>query len=240
MHKGIQEATQFINALIPSIQQVDTSVFIAPAFLAIPACAQAAEGTNVVIGGQNMSDADEGPYTGEVSSGMLKEAGAQFVILGHSERRIHFHESDALIHFKLKRAILDELLPILCIGENKKERAGGQFEKVIKKQIDQGFGGLTSEEIKNVFIAYEPIWAIGTGKSATVGIAQNAHHIIRAHLMQKYDKALAEEISILYGGSVKPNNIALLLRQKDIDGVLVGGASLDAEVFSEMIIEGSK
>ena len=227
MHKTIGEATQFIEALKNRVENSTCRIYIAPPFTAISACAKAAKGTPIVIGAQNMSDVDEGAYTGEISGCMLKEAGAQFVILGHSERRLHFGETDEHIHHKLKRAILEEIPAILCIGESEKDREKGHFEKVLIKQLDGCLAGLTQDELENVVVAYEPVWAIGTGKTATPKIAQETHAIIR--------KYVGENTPILYGGSVKPSNIETLLNQPDIDGALIGGASLDVEAFTTMV-----
>ncbi|NGX37463.1 MAG: Triosephosphate isomerase [Chlamydiae bacterium] len=235
MHKTIGEATQFIETLKNGIKNSTCRICIAPPFTAISACAKASKGTRITIGAQNMSDIDEGAYTGEISACMLKEAGAQFVILGHSERRWHFGETDEHIHHKLKRAILEEVPAILCIGENEKDREDGRSAKVLKKQLDGCLTGLTHEELENLVVAYEPVWAIGTGKTATGEIAQETHEIIREHISENWDASLAENLPILYGGSVKPSNIESLLNQSDIDGALIGGASLDVEAFTTMV-----
>lgn len=240
MHKTIGQAKRFIEELAPQIEDAQCEVLIAPPFTAIAACAIAAASTRIQIGAQNMSDMDEGAFTGEISTLMLKDAGASFVILGHSERRCHFQETDQHIHHKLKRAILEEFPVILCIGENEKERGSGHTEKVLKKQLDGCLGGLTPEELHGLAIAYEPIWAIGTGKVATDEIAQSAHEHIREHIGKSWDAEIAENLSILYGGSVKPSNIENLLNQPDIDGALIGGASLDVEAFANMVMQGSK
>jgi triosephosphate isomerase (TIM) len=236
MHKTIEESVAFIRALAPQVKRATNKIFITPPFTAISACAEAAKGTNVVIGAQNMSDADEGAFTGEISGKMLKEAGAEFVLLGHSERRSHFHETDLYIQHKLKRALLVGLTPILCIGENEQERAGGYMEKVLMAQIDCALMELKAEALAPLIIAYEPVWAIGTGKTATPEMAQEAHAMIRAHLAKFWDPSFSKRLPILYGGSVKPNNIKNLLNQPDIDGALIGGASLEVAGFAQMVM----
>jgi triosephosphate isomerase len=233
MYKTIGEATQFLEALIPQIKHAKCEILIAPSFTSIHACAKTVAGTKIKIGAQNMSDLEEAALTGEVSARMLKEAGAHFVILGHSERRTLFNETDVYIHSKLKRAIIEGLPPILCIGENEKERESGDSAKVLKQQLDRCLEGFILDELQHLMIAYEPVWAIGTGKAATPEIAQNAHEVIRAHLAKNWDAEFANRLPILYGGSVKPSNIESLLNQPDIDGALIGGASLDVQSFSE-------
>lgn len=228
MYKTIGEATQFLKTLIPQVTHASCKVMIAPPFTAIADCCRLTKGTNILIGGQNMSDSEEGAFTGEISARMLKEAGAKFVILGHSERRLHFGETNQLIHHKLKRAITDELPAILCIGETQEQREKGHSEKVIQQQLKECIGGLTEEEIRQLIIAYEPVWAIGTGKTATPEMAQEMHAMIREFLGSK--------LPILYGGSVKPANIDSLLTQPDIDGALIGGASLDEGAFAKMVL----
>ncbi len=236
MYKTIGEAVQFIQDLIPKVKEASCKILIAPSFTVIASAATAAKGSNVLIGGQNMSDVDEGAFTGEVSAWMLKDAGAQFVILGHSERRSHFKETDEHIHHKIKRAIVENIPPILCIGESEKERSMGQSEQVLKKQLDGALNGLKSEEFKDLVIAYEPVWAIGTGKTATPEIAQETHRMIRRHIAEYFSDSIAENLPILYGGSVKPANITSILLQPDIDGALIGGASLDVESFTQMVL----
>jgi triosephosphate isomerase len=228
MYKTAAEAASFVTALAPLVSESSASVWIAPPFTAIHAAASAAKGTQITIGAQNMSDAVEGAFTGEISSRMLLEAGARFVLLGHSERRQLFHETDALIHRKLKRAFADELLPILCVGESEQERREGKTKQVLERQLSACLEGIDPQEL---VIAYEPLWAIGTGKTATPEIAQEAHAICRALLNRLWGR----QISILYGGSVKPDHIADLMQMPDIDGVLVGGASLEVASFAKMV-----
>ncbi len=235
MHKTSEEGVSFIQALTSRISSSPHRIFIAPAFTAIEACARAAEGSIVEIGAQNMSDADEGAFTGEISAKMLKGAGAQFVILGHSERRTHFGETDEQIHHKIRRAVIEKIPVILCIGESEADRERGDSASVLQKQLDVCLGKLQAEELKGLVIAYEPVWAIGTGKSATPEIAQETHAIIRRYLLDHFGEDFSSGCSILYGGSVKPENIQSLLNQPDIDGALIGGASLDVDAFTQMV-----
>lgn len=237
MHKTSSEAATFVAALLPKIENAPSKVMIAPAFTAIARAAEAAKGSSVQIGAQNMSDADEGAYTGEVSARMLKEEGAEFVILGHSERRSHFHESDLHIHNKLKRAISEKIPAILCIGETDEERSSGHTHDVLTNQLLGALEGLKEEDLQDLIIAYEPVWAIGTGKTATPELAQEVHAMIRAYMKKNFSEKLAERLPILYGGSVKPANIQSILQMPDIDGALVGGASLDVESFTQMVLQ---
>ncbi|HSX03529.1 MAG TPA: triose-phosphate isomerase [Rhabdochlamydiaceae bacterium] len=240
MYKTIFEAKEFFASFLPQIKTSHSKIFIAPPFTALDTCAQLVKGSKVQIGAQNMSPFVEGAYTGEISGKMIKEAGGSFVILGHSERRGHFHETNAFIHQKLKAALLEKLIPILCIGETDKEREEGRSFEVILKQIDECLLGFSEEQLKDLIIAYEPIWAIGTGKTATPQLAEDMHHKIRQHIGKKWGIRLAEDLPILYGGSVKSENIASLLKEPDIDGALVGGASLDASSFAKIVSLGTK
>lgn len=241
MHKTIGEAIQFIDSLIPLIPMVrgaKSEIWIAPAFTAIAAAAKKAEGSSVRIGAQNMSDVDEGAFTGEISAKMLKEAGAQFVILGHSERRSHFNETDEHIHHKIKRALSENIPAILCIGESESERESGRTQEILSRQLAIALAGFSPNELSSLIVAYEPVWAIGTGKSATAEMAQETHKAIRFQMEQLTSAQIAASLPILYGGSVKPANIKSLLEMPDIDGALIGGASLDVSSFSEMVLQG--
>jgi triosephosphate isomerase len=236
MYKTAREATDYIGELDPAVKESDVHVYLAVPFTSIHPAARFAKRTKIVIGAQNMNDAREGAFTGEVAALMLKEAGAEFVILGHSERRRSFGETDAFIHKKIVRALKDDLRPIVCVGEDAVEREAGQTEDVLKQQIVQCLETIPEEEAKKILLAYEPVWAIGTGKSATAGIAEKAHAFCRQCLAELFSEETAELIPILYGGSVKPDTVAHLIEQKDIDGVLVGGASLDPKTFSEIVL----
>lgn len=198
-----------------------------------------ANGSNVKIAAQNMHPKDSGAYTGEVSPLMLKAIGVTHVILGHSERREYFGECDTFINEKVKSALSHELTPILCIGEKLEERESGKTLEVNTKQVKGGLSGLTSEEAKKVIVAYEPVWAIGTGKTATPEMAQETHKEIRGVLTELFGKDVAQQITIQYGGSMNAGNAAELMAQPDIDGGLVGGASLDAKVFEVVVKAGN-
>ena len=231
MYKTIGETKEFISALTPQIHGAKARVLIAPPFTAIAAAAAAAKGSSIHIGAQNMSDAHEGAFTGEISGKMVRDAGASFVILGHSERRHLFGETNALIHRKVKRAVEEGLTPLLCIGETEDQREKGHTERVLKEQLE----GCLKEISSTLAIAYEPVWAIGTGKTATAEVAQEAHAYIRSILTHLWGKEKANTTPILYGGSVKPDNASLLLAQEDINGALIGGAALKVETFVQII-----
>ena len=191
--------------------------------------------TGIHVGAQNLSDKESGAYTGEISAKMLSSLGVTFVIVGHSERRQIFNESDALVAAKLKQALSSEIIPIFCCGEPLDVRKSDKHLTYIKSQLENGLFHLSAEEVNDTILAYEPIWAIGTGETASPQQAQEVHHFIRQQLKEKYGNEVAENISILYGGSVKPNNAKELFSQEDIDGGLVGGASLNAEDFVAII-----
>lgn len=235
MYKTSAEAAAYIEALRGLMTRTDRAVYLAVPFTALEAAAKSAQGSGIAIGAQNMHDQLEGAFTGEISAGMLKSSGASFVILGHSERRSHFLETDVFIHRKLKRSLSEGLQPILCIGELLEQREKGDHEVVLKAQLDEALQDLTAEQMKCVVIAYEPVWAIGTGKTATTEIAQSTHHCIRLWLEERFGKEVSLSVRLLYGGSVKPDNIGALMQEPDIDGVLVGGASLDPKNFAQII-----
>lgn len=234
MHKTGKEAQEFIHALCLHIPSQKRRIFLAVPFTAIERAVQAASGP-ILIGAQNMHDEKQGSFTGEISARMLKAAGAQFVILGHSERRELFNESNAFINRKLHHAISQSLTPILCIGESLKERQENRTQQILNKQLEECLKAVDETLISQIIIAYEPIWAIGTGKTATPQIAQQTLHMIRSFIAYKYGKKAADELSLLYGGSIKPDNIADIMKEVDIDGVLVGGASLEIESFVRII-----
>lgn len=235
MYKTSREASDYIEQLLPKIEGCKAHVFLAVPFTSIASAAASARQAKIEIGAQNMNDARSGAFTGEIAALMLKEAGASFVLLGHSERRHVFGESDDFIHRKVLRALQDDLRPVLCVGETLEERNGGQTEDVLKRQIETALADLPEDKARMLILAYEPVWAIGTGKHATPGIAQEAHAFCRKCLADLFGKSHAEHISILYGGSVNSQNAHSLISQKDIDGVLVGGASLDPESLAEII-----
>lgn len=235
MYKTSREADDYIERLLPKIEGCKTSVFLAVPFTSIASAAAAAKHAKLEIGAQNMNDSRDGAFTGEIAALMLKEAGATFVLLGHSERRHIFGETDEFIHRKILRALQDELRPVLCVGETLEEREAGLTEEVLQRQIDKALSGLPEEKTEKLILAYEPVWAIGTGKNATPEIAQETHAFCRKCLSDFYGKRKAGKISILYGGSVKPDNVQGIVSQKDIDGVLVGGASLSPESLADII-----
>ncbi|HEY2809839.1 MAG TPA: triose-phosphate isomerase [Rhabdochlamydiaceae bacterium] len=235
MYKTGAEARAFIRDLSLAVTQAERRIFLAVPFTAIEPASQAARGMRFAIGAQNMHDCEEGAFTGEVSARMLREAGAQFVILGHSERRQHFSETNAFINRKIHRTFAEGLSPVLCIGENLVEREENVTQRILSIQMEECLSGLNAQAISEMIIAYEPIWAIGTGKSATPSMAQDVLHAIRRFIEQSCGQKVAKEICLLYGGSVNADNIASLMKEPDIDGVLVGGASLDAALFANII-----
>ncbi|MCC5831992.1 MAG: triose-phosphate isomerase [Chlamydiales bacterium] len=238
MYKTIAEALDFVETLAPLIGKSQAAVYLAVPFTAIRPAAHRVEelGAPITIGAQNMNDATEGAFTGEIAARMLSEAGARFVILGHSERRHLFDESNAFINKKVKRALEDSLQPVLCIGETLAEREAGETERLLKEQLTGSLEGISVEELSKMIIAYEPVWAIGTGKVARPEDAEAAQHFVRGVIAETWGEEVAERVPILYGGSVKPENADELLAQPDVDGLLVGGASLSADAFSKIII----
>lgn len=233
MNKTLPEAIQLakeVNELVAGLKNNDVKVILAPPFVNITEVVKVA-GPNIGVAAQNCADEVSGAYTGEVSAAMVKATGAQYVILGHSERRTYYHETDATLFKKVKLALANNLTPIFCIGEVLSEREAGKHFDVVKKQIELGLFELSAEDFKKVVIAYEPVWAIGTGKTATSAQAQEMHKFIRETIAAKYGKALADEISILYGGSCKASNAKELFANPDVDGGLIGGAALVATEF---------
>jgi len=235
LHMTMQETEKFMQEFFASVKKTSCVVGIAPPFTSITVATKKAQGSQVYIGAQNMSEHLHGAYTGEVSPVMIKEAGAQFVLIGHSERRLHFHENNRIIRHKMRSALQEGLIPLLCIGETQEEREHNITKKVLTVQLNEALQDLPKEDVKKILIAYEPVWAIGTGQTATSKIAQETHHFCRSLLANSLGKAIAEKIPILYGGSVRSENIAQLIIQPDIDGVLVGGASLNVESFVKII-----
>lgn len=235
MYKTIDQSAEFIKSLAPLVESSPVRVFLAVPFTAIQASAAQAKGTKLVIGAQNMNDVSEGAFTGEVAGKMLKNAGATFVLIGHSERRRYFHEDDALVNRKVKRAIADGLQPVLCVGETKDQRKSGQFKEAVQKQLTAGLADLTTKQLKDLIVAYEPTWAVGSGIHATPEEAQEMHHFCRGILTDLYGADFANGVVIQYGGSVNPANAQSLTEQADVDGLLVGGASLSLELFAQIV-----
>ncbi len=236
MHKLPNEAVALCHALIPRLGELhDREVVLCPPFTALAAVAEALKGTSVSLGAQNVFYEPSGAYTGEVAPPMLKALGVKYVIVGHSERRQYFGETDELVNKKVKAALQHALTPIVCVGETLEQREAGITESLVKGQVEQAFSGISPDEAWQLVVAYEPIWAIGTGKTATSEEANRVIGVIRETLVGIYDGATAGSIRIQYGGSVKPGNMAELMQQPEIDGALVGGASLDAESFARIV-----
>lgn len=235
MHKTIEEALAFVEELIPAIKTTKNKVGLAVPFTAIYPLKEATKNSKLMIGAQNMNDASEGAFTGEIAGTMLVDAGAQFVILGHSERRRLYHENDEFINHKLKKAVEVGLKPLLCVGETKEEYEAGQTHEVIERQLKEGLRNLKATKLKHLMIAYEPVWAIGNGHSATPEIAQAVHLFCREVLSKILNEKFSQQIVIQYGGSVNPSNAHDLLAQRDIDGLLIGGASLSLESFMQIV-----
>ncbi len=232
MHKTIAEAVSLVNAILlnlPDPQEIEVAV--APPFTALAAVAEAIKDTPLKLSAQNLFWKKEGAYTGEISPLMLKDVGCEYVIIGHSERRQYFGETDEMINKKVKAALAFGLKPILCVGERLEEREEGKTFEVVKRQLLGGLAELTPEEVLKTTIAYEPVWAIGTGKTASPTQAQEVHAFLRNLLTKNWSKEIAQKVRILYGGSIKPENIKVLMQEEDVDGGLVGGASLKAESF---------
>ncbi|RLC44420.1 MAG: triose-phosphate isomerase [Candidatus Coatesbacteria bacterium] len=238
MHKTIKESVELVDGIIGSLakQPVEgVDVLVCPAFTALERVSKRLSGTDIALGGQNCSHLREGARTGEISPLMLLDAGCTFVILGHSERRSYFHETNEMIGAKVKLALECGLRPVLCVGEALEQREQGRTFDVLRTQIEGCLTGLAAEQLAKVTVAYEPIWAIGTGRTATPETAQEAHRFIRGLIASLSMAQVANGTRILYGGSVKPENAASLLAQPDIDGALVGGASLKADAFYAII-----
>lgn len=237
MYKLLDEAVQTALALKPLVANANhCEVVIAPAFTALKTVADRLEGSNIRVAGQDCATQNAfGAQTGEVTASMLKDVGCSHVIIGHSERRQFYGETDDSVNKKTKAAIETGLTAIVCVGEMLNEREAGRAESVVETQLNGGLQGLTVRDMERIIIAYEPVWAIGTGKTATPEQAQEMHGYIRRKISESHGKDVADSIRILYGGSVKPDNIAELMSQEDVDGALVGGASLEAESFSRIV-----
>jgi len=236
MNKTTGEAIDLVRELKAAISGVKgVEVAVAPPFTALYAVCKELEGSSIRLAAQNLYWEEKGAFTGEVSPPMLKEVGCHYVIIGHSERRQFFGETDETVNRRIKAALAQGLKVIFCIGEILKEREGGKTFSVIERQVEDGLKNLSDKEMKNIVIAYEPVWAIGTGKTATPGQAEEVHRFIRGKIEKLYSREVSEEIRIQYGGSVTPENIKGLMEQVNIDGALVGGASLKAESFSKIV-----
>lgn len=236
LQKTIREAVESVTLLKRHLSDVTAAdIVVCPVFTAISSVADVLESSVIAVGAQDVFWEEKGAFTGEVGPSMLKEAGAQYVVIGHSERRQFFHETHETVNKKTKASLAAGLFPIVCIGELLSEREAGKTFQVLEEQIKGAFAGFTAGQMKSVVLAYEPVWAIGTGKVATPAQAQEAHAFIRGQIRSLFGAEIAGSIRIQYGGSVKPDNIAQLMQEADIDGALVGGASLDPASFSELV-----
>ena len=235
MNKTVAEAIALVSELSRLTAGAPVDVVVCPPFTALYPVKSALSGSGIGLGAQNVYWEPQGAFTGEISPLMLKDAGCQYVIIGHSERRQFFGETDANVNKKLKAAIAAGLVPIMCAGETLEQREAGTTEKIVGGQVQAGLAGLTAEQVAAMVIAYEPIWAIGTGRTASADDANAVCAFVRQTVAKLYDRPTAEKLRIQYGGSVKPDNIGELMGKSDIDGALVGGASLDAATFAKLV-----
>ncbi len=236
MYKTPAQAREFLAAFLPLVRGHERDeIVICPAFVAIPAAVEAAKGSNLAVGAQDVHWEKEGAFTGEVSAGMLKAAGCSHVIIGHSERRQYFGETDDTVNAKLRAALAAGLSPIVCVGEVIEERDAGLTEDVLRRQCTGALRGISGEDAARLIIAYEPVWAIGTGRTATPQLAAEAHLVIRSEAAKALGRERADTMRILYGGSVKPENATALMSESEIDGALVGGASLDPGSLEKIV-----
>jgi triosephosphate isomerase len=241
MFKTVREAVTFVTDLKGRVSGVTgVDVVVAPTFPALQAVATAVDGSGIGVAAQNLHWEREGAFTGEVSAAMIRDAGAAWVIVGHSERRTLFGETDDTVNRKVRAALVATLTPIVCIGETLQEREANRTLEVLDRQIKAGLDGVTGSELAALVVAYEPVWAIGIGRTATPAQAQQAHEHIRGRLTQWFGQDAASRCRVLYGGSVKPDNIVTLMAQPDVDGALVGGASLDADSFAKIVAGGRR
>lgn len=236
MNTTLQTGLELVNALAKDLNNVpDREVGVCPPFIYLAEIKKVIQSTNIKLGAQNMHWEAKGAFTAEISATMLKDIGCDYVIIGHSERRHIFSETDQMINKKIKAALNTQLTPVFCVGEQLEEREKGTTDQVLRQQVEKGLNELTAEQINNIIIAYEPVWAIGTGKTATPAQAQEAHLFVRNLISRLTDETVAQNVRILYGGSVKPDNAGELMIQPDVDGALVGGASLEAGSFSKIV-----
>ncbi len=236
MHRTVRESVELIRQLKPLVEASShCDIVVAPPFTALWAAARAAQGSPIAVAAQDLHWESQGPFTGEVSPGMVAEAGCRYAILGHSERRSLFGETSRAVSRKAAAALKAGLTPIVCLGEHLSERESGRTEEVVGAQFRQSLAGLTGDALSRTMIAYEPVWAIGTGRAATPEMAQDVHGFIRGLAAEVFGRQAAEQLPILYGGSVKPENVDGLMARADIDGALVGGASLKAESFAAIV-----
>ena len=236
MYKTVSETTAFFERFCPLVDKaIGRDIVVCPTFINLPAAVEATKGTRVEIGAQNVYWGKEGAFTGEICGPMLTAVGVKWVLVGHSERRQYFNETNETVLKRTQAALEVGLNPIVCVGEKLEERESGRTNALLQEQFDEGIAALTPEQFSKIVIAYEPVWAIGTGKTATPEIAQETHAHIRSLVKAKYGEQAASKLRILYGGSVKPDNTKALMSQPDLDGVLVGGASLDPASFAAIV-----
>jgi triosephosphate isomerase len=235
MNGTVEETLKMITELRHKLPAGGAEVAVAPPFTSLYSASVALQDTPIKLAAQNMHWETEGPYTGEISGAFLKDIGCTYVILGHSERRQHFGETDEAVNRKIRSALVQELIPVVCIGETLEQRKSDKTETVLESQMKKGFQGLLMGDVKNMAVAYEPVWAIGTGQTATVEEIEQAHRFIRDYLAKSYDAPTANGIRLLYGGSVTSENARPILQAKNVDGVLVGGASLVIEKFLKIV-----
>jgi triosephosphate isomerase len=237
MNNDLSESQSLISKLINALsnEKISCDVIVCPPFTSLSEAHSLLKNSAIKLGAQNMYFEENGAFTGEISASMLKSTGCEYVILGHSERRTIFGETDQVINKKIIKALQSGLLPIFCVGETLKEREGDETNNIIKRQITEGLKNISSDDMKKIIVAYEPVWAIGTGKTASPQQAEDVHAFIRGLVKSLYTNEIAEDLVIQYGGSVKPDNAKELLSQKDIDGALVGGACLKSESFLGII-----
>ena len=238
MNNDLSESQSLISKLVSGLsnEKVNCDVIVCPPYTSLSEANSLLKNSNIKLGAQNMYFEENGAFTGEISASMLKSTGCEYVILGHSERRTIFGETDQVINKKIKKALQSGLLPIFCVGETLQERESGVTNDIIKRQVTEGLKDITSTEMQKIIIAYEPVWAIGTGKTASPEQAEDVHAFIRGLVKSLYSNDIAEGLVIQYGGSVKPDNAKVLLSQKDIDGALVGGACLKSESFIGIVV----
>ncbi|ENK1244150.1 triose-phosphate isomerase [Clostridium botulinum] len=235
MNKTVKEAVELVKELKPLVKDAKCDVVVCPTYVCLPAVLKEAKGSNIKVGAQNMHFEENGAYTGEIAPKMLEELGVHYVIIGHSERRQYFNETDETVNKKVKKAFEHNLIPIVCCGESLEQREGNVTEKVLEGQIKVDLKELSKEQVEKLVIAYEPIWAIGTGKTATDEQANETIGYIRSVVKSMYGEDVASKVRIQYGGSVKPGTIKAQMAKEEIDGALVGGASLKAEDFSAIV-----
>ena len=235
MHKTINEAKSFVEEIKGSIKETDVEAVICAPYTILKDLKEVTKGTNIKVGAQNMHFEENGAFTGEISPLMLKELEIDYVIIGHSERRQYFNETDETVNKKVKKALEHSIIPIMCVGESLEEREAGDTKSIVKSQVEKGLQGINHEDIKKIVVAYEPIWAIGTGKTASSEDANEVIAYIREVIKNVSSEDISEEIRIQYGGSVKPSNVEEIMNQSDIDGALVGGASLEPKDFIELV-----